>query len=330
MPNKSAVSKLDAKLRRAGKEEVLHVDPEYIGTKASVCDLDDVEGAIRARMKLRNKHMLTQYSAHVHLKSPSPVLIVLFGDQHYGSGDSDHERILRDIALIRDTPGVYCVMMGNLIDNAIPSQFPDGMLQNVIPPEEQVVAMRQYIQQLDEAGKMIGAITCPCHEGWTWKKAGQDINRLLFDFKGRKFPVLENGCRLSIWVNKVEYYFALYHQVGPFNSNLNKNNGPQRMKQLQHRNADIVAAAHHHTAEAMQTFSDKNIDMKPVCYLRTGCYKLDDQWAGGKGYVKGEPGGQSVRLWHNEKRMQPTLDIQTAIEEHKALQLYYRLKKMGG
>jgi len=305
--------------------KVEHVTPEYVDTKVSELNLTDVRNAIRARTVLRNNHMLGQYSATVNIRSPHPVLVVAFGDQHYGSGDTDHDRIDRDVGYILDTPGVYTFLMGNIIDNAIPSQFPDGMLQNVIPPEEQVIAMRKIIQELDAAGKILGTVEAPCHEGWTWKKAGQDINRLMFGYEGRKFPVMENGGKLTIVVNEIPYRFAMYHQTGPFNSNLNKNNGTKRMRELQHSNADVVAAAHHHVSEAMQTYADKGEDMRPVVYLRTGCYKLDDKWAGGKGFIKGEPGGQSVQLWHNEKRMQPSLDIETALQTHTALALYHRV-----
>lgn len=318
-----------AKLASDGKGKVTHLSPEYIDTRISTMNLSDVEGAIRARMSMRKKNKLTQYSARVNIPSNLPILLVLMGDNHYGSGDTDHELMLKDFETIKSTPGVYVAFMANLIDNGIPGQFPDGMLQNVIPPEEQVIAMRKYIQDFDSLNKVVGAIVSPCHEGWTWKKAGQDINRLLFDYEGRKFPVLENGGKLILDVNGAEYYTALYHQLGPFNSNLNKNNGTQRMKQLQHRNADIVAAAHHHTSEAMQTFSDKGDDMKPICYLRTGCYKLDDQWSKGKGYVGGEPGGQSVILFPQVKKMQPVLELDTAIRLHKGVYLQRLLENEG-
>lgn len=186
--------------------------------------------------------------------------------------------------------------------------------------------MRSLTRKLDEAGKMLGAIVSPCHEGWTYKRTGQDVNRLLYGYEGRKFPVLDNGGAITVSLGgSIEYVFALYHQVGGgFNSNLNKNNSTQRMRQLQRNNADVVAAAHNHVSEAMQNFADRREDRRPICYLRTGCYKLDDHWAKGKGYVGGEPGGQSVMLYAAEKRMVPFLEIETALEHHKALMLVDR------
>lgn len=316
---------LEARIREESLKTVEHVTPEYVGVKASICSLPEVEDAIAARLKLRSSHKLTQYKAKVVIPIHSPVLVTFFGDLHYGSGDADHDLIKEHFKLVRDTPGAYAVLMSNLIDNAIPAQFPDGMLQNVIPPEEQVIAMRQHVQELDGLGKILAAITSPCHEGWTFKKAGQDINRLLFGYDGRKFPILENGGKLLVNLDGVEYNLALYHQIGPFNSNLNKNNGTQRMRQLQHRNADVVAAAHHHVGEVMQNFTDRSEDRNIVCYLRTGCYKLDDQWASGKGYIKGEPGGQSVLLYNRRKKMQPFLELETAIETLQAISVYQRV-----
>ena len=80
----------------------------------------------------------------------------------------------------------------------------------------------------------------------------------------------------------------------------------------------MVAAAHHHVAEAMQTYYDKGVNQRPVCFLRTGCYKLDDLWGKGHGYAGGEPGGQSVMLDNNEKGMTPFLRLEDAVELHQA------------
>lgn len=325
--DKATLQALEQELLEASRTTVEHINPQFIDTKASTIIREDIQNAIKARLYLRDKHKLTQKSAELHISSHAPILDVWLCDVHLGSGDTDHDRFQRDFEYIRDTPGVYCTLGSNLIDNAIPGKFPDGMLQNVIPPEEQVVMMRQYVQELDKHGKVLAAITSPCHEGWTWAKAGQDINRLLFDYEGRQFPILENGSRLDILLNGIKYREALYHQIGPFNSNLNKSNGTQRMRQLQHSTADIVKKAHHHTAEAMMNFCDKGDEMRPVAYISGGCYKLDDQWAGGKGYVKGEPGGQAISLYHDKKCVQTYLDLGTALEHHKALGLLYWLQE---
>ena len=306
----------DAIHNARGKVE--HVTPEYIDVKVSECDLEEVKTAIDGRLELRNSHMFAQAEASIDLSGEFSPLVSFLGDVHYGSGDTDYDLFHEHVNLISESPNVYTILMSNMIDNAIPAQYPDGMLQNVIPPEEQVAAMRKIIQGLDEKGKVLGAVTSPCHEGWTWSKAGQDINRLIYGYEGRRFPVLENGSKLMVNVDRVEYYFALYHKVGPFNSNLNKNNGTQRMMQLNHQSADVVAAAHHHVAEAMQTYFNKGSNQRPVCFFRTGCYKLDDLWAKGRGYTGGEPGGQSVMLENKEKRMMPFLKLEDAIEVHQA------------
>jgi hypothetical protein len=303
---------------------VAHFSPEYLDTKVATTNLESTLQAIRARRRTRDAAKLSQYAAHINLHTEDPVLVVFLGDAHLGSGDTDHDRFFKDLHRITTTPGVYTIFGGNMIDNAIPKKFPDGMLQNAIPPEEQVTLMRKITCDLNEQGKLLAVLETPCHEGWTYAATGQDIHKLIYDVEGRKFPIMENGSKLLLKTGQIEYYLAIYHQLGPFNSNLNKNNGTQRMRRLQHRNADIVTAAHHHTAEAMQTYCDKQDDQKPVCYLRTGCYKLDDLWAGGKGYIKGEPGGQSVRLYPDKKVMQPYLDLNLAIDEHTAITAYRR------
>ena len=129
---------------------VEHVTPEYIDTKVSECDLEEVREAIDGRLQLRDSHMLAQAEAAVDLSGEASPLIVLLGDVHYGSGDSDYDLFHSHIDLISNSPNVYTILMSNMIDNAIPAQYPDGMLQNVIPPEQQVAAMRKIVAVLRE------------------------------------------------------------------------------------------------------------------------------------------------------------------------------------
>jgi len=169
-----------------------------------------------------------------------------------------------------------------------------------------------------------------CVTGNTYQVAGQDINALLFGYEGRKFPVLENGGILRIVVGGQEYRMAIYHKIGPFESNFNPTHGLKQMNRLRlSMSADIVVGAHKHWGEVLQGYQGVGEEMRPNVYIRSGCYKLNDQWAKERWGVSGEPSGQSVMLWPGERRMQEFLELDTAIEAHESIYIREWLNQVG-
>lgn len=212
--------------------------------------------------------------------------------------------------------------MSNMIDNAIPSQFPSNMLSEAIPPDQQVVALRQICERLDERGKLLAAVTSPCHEGWTYKHTGQDINALIYGFPTRHFPVLENGGRLTLRLGKISYLVCLYHQVGPFESNFNETHALKQLNRLQQRmEADVVVGAHRHVATVEMCYEGDGQNRKTVAYVRSGTSKgiskLRDLWTVGRYGRTGEPSGQSVTFFPKARKMSCHLEFETGIENHQ-------------
>lgn len=313
-----------------------HYTPEFVGTKVQSLDLSATFRQIYSAQKLFQEARISQPEGIIKFKTNLPFEIVFIGDVHLGSIYTDHRAFMATIDRIRKTPNAYIALMSNLIDNGIPSQFPDTMLSNAIPPDKQVVAMRKIVQELDQEGKIIAAVTSPCHEGWTYKKTGQDINALMFGFEGRHFPVLENGGLVHLRCNKVNYTIALYHQVGPYESNFNETHALRQLNRLDlQMKADVVAGGHKHNATAQLVYEGRGKDRKIVAYIRTGTFKgtgvINDQWSIGRYGSTGEPSGESVILWPNQRRMEAHLDFETGIlaQECHYLREYNQEKANG-
>ena len=301
-----------------------HFKPEFVGTQVQTLDLTMLEEQIRLAQILYREGRLGQTSGEVVFKTNHPICIFFLGDVHYGSVFTDHERFHREIQMIKETPGCYIVWMSNLIDNAIPSQFPSNMLNNLMPPDRQVVAMRKVMEELNAANKILGAVTSPCHEGWTWKHTGQDVNSLIFGFPERQFPVMDNGSKLMVKVGDIEYCVAIFHQVGPFESNFNETHALRQMNRLNLlMEGDVVVGAHRHFAAAQLVYEGVGESIKPVAYLRTGTYKGigkdPDQFSVGRYGATGEPSGQSVILWNNKKGIAVNLEFELGLELYKSL-----------
>ena len=309
--------------RKTVSKEWEHFVPEFVNTKAQSFDVKAAVKQVETGQKLFTDARLSQAEARIKIPTDLPVSVSLIGDVHFGSIYTEHQEFLDDVETVRRTPNAYAVFMSNMIDNAIPSQFPSNMLANPIPPDKQVLAMRKIAEELNKDGKLLGAITSPCHEGWTYKHTGQDVNALIYGFPDRKFPVLENGGQLHLEVGEQEYTMALYHQVGPFESNFNETHALRQLNRLNlQMKADVVAGAHRHFAAAEMVYEGTGEERKPTAYVRTGTYKgtgeIHDQFSVDRYGATGEPSAQTVELWPKVRRIEVYLEHETGILAHEA------------
>lgn len=318
--------------RLADKAEWEHFTPEFVGTKTQSVDVSRLNRQLTEAQDTFIEGRLAQKEGRVKFNTELPVTTFFVGDIHYGSIYTDHEKFEQDMAEISATPNAYIIFMSNLIDNAIPSQFPSNMLHNAIPPDKQVVAMRKVIQSLDEQGKVLGAVTSDCHEGWTAKHTGQDINALMYGYEGRNFPVLENGGRLHLEFPGADYNVGLYHKIGPFRSNFNYTHGLKQMNRLsQNGECDVIAGAHYHVGSTEEVYEGTGDHLRMNVYVQSGSYKgtgrIHDQWVVDKYGRSGQPGAQGVTFWANERRMMGNTNFETAIMAHESIFLREMAKK---
>ena len=300
-----------------------HFTPEFLDTKLHEINIDQLRKQINHGADNYVGGKVEQFKGRVEVKTELPIAISHIGDTHLGSIYTNTDEVFRKLKRIKETPNAFVIFMSNLIDNAIPAQYPDSMLANAIPPDQQVELIRNTIEDMDMSGKVLGAVTSPCHEGWTWKKAGQDINNLIFGFKGRKFPVLENGGELEIKVGDQDYSGALYHQTGPFESRFNETHALKQLNRLQKgMRMDWMAGAHRHFAAAETVYEDQGEHRKPVAYIRTGTEKgtgdIHDKWAVDRYGNGAEPTGQTVHLFPKQRRVMATLDFDDAMMAHES------------
>ena len=317
--------------------EIVHEQPEFLDVRSPETTFADTLRLAEIRRDEYQEKRFYQEQATIRIPTEWPITVFTIGDVHYGSVYTDTDRFMRDIGMIRETPNTYIVLMSNLIDNASPSQYPDSMLANSMTPHDQAKGMHDLIAQLDGEGKILGAVKSPCHEGWLWKNGGFDINEYLF--ADTSFPKLDNGGLLRIQLAEATYRMALFHKFGPFGSHFNKSHPAQQMQRLVLAGeADIIALAHSHYGEAMQTYYGVGTHRRDVVYLRTGTYKgnvtgkidnTPDMWIRDRAGTDGEPSAEAIMLRGDRREMQAFLKPETAIDFHKALYTAERLTAIG-
>ena len=98
-----------------------------------------------------------------------------FADEHIGDEHSDLDRLKQRIEYVSNTQNAYCVLNGDIIDNATKTSIGD-IYANEFNPMQQLEEAVRLFQPLKD--KII-AITHGNHEARTYKKEGIDLSYLL-------------------------------------------------------------------------------------------------------------------------------------------------------
>jgi hypothetical protein len=328
---------------KVAKEKWMHFTPQFLDTESKNYEPSQTLIVAKERRQLYAEHKLDQQEATVKIKTNMPITIIPMGDIHWGSIFTNYELFEKHRKTILETPGLYTIFMHNLVDNGIPGKYPNNTLNNGVTPADQFRTMQSYIKELDDKGKVLGAVTSDCHEGWSWSVAGVDASTLLYGYRGRKFPIIENGGILHVKVGKnnaEQYNLGLWHKQGPFNSRFNPEHALRQNRRLYHEGStDIEIGAHYHNTTVSASYEGARDIQKVVNWIRVGTYKgvasenekntVTDRWSVDKFGTSGNPPGATVTLWSNRHTVDNQIDFDTAVEKHLAIRTFALVTEMG-
>lgn len=103
-----------------------------------------------------------------------------FADEHIGDENSDLKRVMERIEYVKNTPNAYCIMNGDIMDNATKTSIGDTYTQVFNPMEQLAKAVALFEPIKDK----ILCITHGNHENRTYKKEGVNLSRLIADQLG--------------------------------------------------------------------------------------------------------------------------------------------------
>lgn len=103
-----------------------------------------------------------------------------FADEHIGDAQSDIERVIQRIEYVKNTPNAYCILNGDIMDNATKTSIGDTYAQ-VFNPMEQ---LSKAIELFEPIKDKILCITHGNHENRTYKKEGINLSRLIAEQLG--------------------------------------------------------------------------------------------------------------------------------------------------
>lgn len=98
-----------------------------------------------------------------------------FADEHIGDDNSDIKRVMERIDYVKNTPNAYCILNGDIIDNATKTSIGDTYTQ-VFNPMEQLAKAVELFEPIKDK---ILCITHGNHENRTYKKEGINLSALI-------------------------------------------------------------------------------------------------------------------------------------------------------
>lgn len=99
----------------------------------------------------------------------------IFADEHIGDEHCDLQRLQDRIKYVAETPNAYCILNGDIMDNATKTSIGDTYA-NVFNPMEQI---NQAVELFSPIKHKILAITHGNHEARTYRKEGIDLSAIL-------------------------------------------------------------------------------------------------------------------------------------------------------
>lgn len=99
----------------------------------------------------------------------------IFADEHIGDEHCDMKRLLERIEYVKNTPNAYCILNGDLLDNATKTSIGDTYSQALTPMEQ----LQTAVEIFGPIKERVIAIVEGNHEARTYKKEGISISHLI-------------------------------------------------------------------------------------------------------------------------------------------------------
>ena len=99
----------------------------------------------------------------------------IFADEHIGDEHCDMKRLLERIEYVKNTENAYCILNGDILDNATKTSIGDTYTQEFNPMEQ----LRKGVELFSPIKEKILCITHGNHENRTYKKEGINLSALI-------------------------------------------------------------------------------------------------------------------------------------------------------
>lgn len=250
----------------------------------------------------------TEQTITVNAPDNRPFAVAFMSDIHAGASGVDYARFRTDLTTIAATDGLGVIVNGDLVENAkVMSKAGNALYHGAFTnPREQMLYVQTRFEKIRDD---IIAILAGNHDSRDGAHAG--VDRLPDLCRDLDVPYgTEAGMTIYLNVGDQQYTIVAKHDYTG-KSNITKSNSARRLwSEWPHswEAADVIALAHLHEANLSVQYQRG----RDVVWLRSGTYKLHDEYAASKGY-KSTYGVPVVVFFPNERKMIPFLDFEEGV-----------------
>jgi len=257
------------------------------------------ERAKKATRAARNWQVDRHYPT-VKIATRRPIGIAFASDHHLNqSAAVDMDRMEEDAELIQSTPGLWCMLGGDGVDNHIKHR--SAMVNSGSRPSTEYLLFEHYMSMLD---RKILAMISGNHDDWTNDMAGADMLSQIADrqrvFYAPDFVLLtvELVDPSDMKTVTQSYRIMLRHQYR-YNSSFNLLHCVKRMWDMGTDDFDIGVIGHHHEA-GYEPFNKHGIERLG---FRPGAYQITTGHSRRYGHNPATPTSPVAVLWPDRRRM---------------------------
>jgi len=109
----------------------------------------DAVDHVQQGQKLFSKAKSNQDFAKVTIDTDEPIYIMALGDGHFGSWGTDYEVLKAVTDEILNTPNLYVVLLGDLLQMSIKLRGVLEVMDNALPPKYQMMLLDSWLQEIN-------------------------------------------------------------------------------------------------------------------------------------------------------------------------------------
>lgn len=280
-------------------------EPRVTGVTASGKKFDTKEIIARAQRNYdRAAHYYKRAQSQTIQFKRGPVALAFCSDLHLGSPGTDIRRVLDEAQIILDTPGMWLVLAGDLLDNFVAQKLMHARHNSDVGIDEEWELVRHYLEIV--APKLLVSVSGN-HERFTYILSGIDYFSKIVEALAPKSIYDSDDVLFNLVVNKAQYPVRVRHNWQG-KSIWNITHQIERTARFDH---NFVCGVGGHTHESCVT-RQFNFSGRTGMAVLCGSYKAFDLYAKQRGYPRPNEATAATVLFYESGLMVGVNDLREA------------------
>lgn len=255
--------------------------PEIITSTGVIADepLDEEEVYQNAVREWRKTERLAKRRENQCIEfDKGPVCFVFSADQHLGDPGTDIERAFAELELVNETPGMYLVLLGDMVNSFVIGNLWRAALNHRTAITDEWALVRRYLRI---AAPKLLAVVAGNHDFWVDLLAGIPYMREVVAQIRPACIFDPDDAKIAVKIGSANFILRMRHKWR-IRSIYSATHGIEQAARFD-QDFDVGVGAHNHNGAVVRTFS---VGGKNKLAVQLGTYKVEDRYARQMGFYK--------------------------------------------